>query len=144
MGGDVSGCYHRGRPSLSVASRVLDDATTHRLHTPCHRKGDGPQRGHASAGEKVFGSFLESSITHVRHRSPPPPQLRNEGDWARPGHTLMAFDYLYPGRDFPAAGHWHLQPPEFSSVPPALHLHIFSGQTHGTPWDRRRPILVSL
>ena len=34
-----------------------------------------------------------------------PPQLRNEGDWARPCHTLVVFDYLYPGRDFPAAGH---------------------------------------
>ena len=54
-----------------------------------------------------------------------PPQLRNEGDWARPGHTSVAFDYLYPARDFPAAGHWRLQPPESSSVPPALHLHLW-------------------
>ena len=54
-----------------------------------------------------------------------PPQLRNEGDWARPGYTLTAFDYLYPSRDFPAAGHWHLQPPESSSVPLALHLHLW-------------------
>ena len=54
-----------------------------------------------------------------------PPQLRNEGDWARPGYTLVAFDYLYPARDFPAAGHWHLRPLESSSVPPALHLHLW-------------------
>ena len=53
------------------------------------------------------------------------PQLRNEGDWTRPGHTLLAFDYLYPTRDLPAAGHWHLQPPESSSLPPALHLHLW-------------------
>ena len=37
----------------------------------------------------------------------------------------MAFDYLYLDWDFPAAGHWHLQPPESSSVPPALHLHLW-------------------
>ena len=54
-----------------------------------------------------------------------PPQLRNEGDWARPGHTRQAFDCLYPGWDFPAAGHWHLRPPEPSPVPPALHLHLW-------------------
>ena len=54
-----------------------------------------------------------------------PLQLRNEGDWARPGHTRRAFDYLYPDQDFPAAGHWHLQPPESSPVPPALHLHLW-------------------
>ena len=54
-----------------------------------------------------------------------PPQLRNEGNWARLGYTLVAFDYLYPARDFLAAGHWHLQPPESSSVPPALHLHLW-------------------
>ena len=54
-----------------------------------------------------------------------PPQLRNEGDWTRPSHTLVAFDHLYPARDFPVAGHWHLQPPESSSVPPALHLHLW-------------------
>ena len=46
-----------------------------------------------------------------------PPQLRNEGDGARPGHARQAFDYLYLDRDFPAAGHWHLQPPESSPVP---------------------------
>ena len=54
-----------------------------------------------------------------------PPQLRNAGDWARLGYTLTAFDYLYPARDFPAAGHWHLKPLESSSVPPALHLHLW-------------------
>ena len=54
-----------------------------------------------------------------------PPELRNEGDWARPGHAPHAFDYLYPGRDFPVAGHWHLQPPESSPVPPAWHLHLW-------------------
>ena len=59
-----------------------------------------------------------SSTTH-------PPRLRNEGDWAQPGHTRQAFDYLCPGRDFPAAGHWHRQPPESSPMPPALHLHVW-------------------
>ena len=53
------------------------------------------------------------------------PQLRNEGDWARPGHTLVVFDCLYPARDFPATGHWRLQPPESSSLSPAFHLHLW-------------------
>ena len=65
--------------------------------------------------------YRMSSTTH-------PPQLRNEGDWVRPGHTLVAFDHLYPTRCFPAAGQWHLRPPESSLVPPALHLwHYISG-----------------
>ena len=71
--------------------------------------------------------------------TPHPPQLRNEGDWARPGHARQAFDYLYPDRDFPAAGHWHVQPPESSPVPPALHLHLWhhiSGVSIYVP-DRR-------
>ena len=54
----------------------------------------------------------------IRHGAPPDPQLRNEDDWAWPGHTLVAFDYLHANGDFLAAGHWHLQPPESSSVPP--------------------------
>ena len=58
-----------------------------------------------------------SSTTH-------PPQLCNEGDGARPGHTRQAFDYLSPDHDFPATAHWHLQPPESSPVPPALHLQL--------------------
>ena len=53
-----------------------------------------------------------------------PPQLRNKGDWAGLGHARQAFDYLYPGREFPAAGHWHLRPLESFPVPPALHLHL--------------------
>ena len=68
-----------------------------------------------------------------------PPQLRNEGDWAQPSHARQAFHYLYPDRDFPAAGHWHLQPPESSPVPPALHLHLWhhiSGVSIYVP-DRR-------
>ena len=54
-----------------------------------------------------------------------PPQLRDEGDWARLCHPRQAFDYLYPGQDLPTAGHWHLQPPESSPVPPALHQHLW-------------------
>ena len=72
---------------------------------------------------KFFVAFWKAVLrmSNTAH----PPQLRNEVDWARPGHTRVAFDYLYPGRNFPTAGHWHLQPPESSPLPPALHLHLW-------------------
>ena len=59
-----------------------------------------------------------SSTTH-------PPQLRNEGNWVRPGHRLVAFDHMYPAQCFPTAGEWHPPPPEYSLVPPALQLHLW-------------------
>ena len=120
---DISGHYHRVRPNLSGTARVLGDPVTHWPRTPGVGESDDTPRGHASANEKVLVAFWKAVLrmSCAAH----PPQLRNEGDWVRPGYTLVAFDYLYPARDFPAAGHWRLQPPESSSVPPALQWHLW-------------------
>ena len=54
-----------------------------------------------------------------------PLQLRDTGDWVQPGHMSVVYEALYPTRNFPAVGNWVLQPPEWSVLPPALHLHLW-------------------
>ena len=85
--------------TLSLTGRVLPASEKAMI-----RHGATPQQA-----RKFFVAFWKAvlRISCAAH----PPQLRNEGNWARLGYTLVAFDYLYPARDFLAAGHWHLQPP---------------------------------
>ena len=54
---------------------------------------------------------------------PPPPQLRDAGDWVQLDNTSVAYQALYPTCNFLTAGSWMVQPRESSVVPPALHLH---------------------
>ena len=56
---------------------------------------------------------------------PTPPQLHDAGDWVQPGHKSVAYEALYPTRNFPTAGTWMVQLPESLVVPPTLPLHLW-------------------
>ena len=110
-------------PCLPGAASVMDNSVANWPGASSIRESHGAPRGHTSTGEKVPSSLLESCFAHVRHYLPP--RVKNEVEWFRPGHTLVAVDHLYPIRCFPIVGEWHLRPRESWPMPPALQLHFW-------------------
>ena len=104
------------------------------------RESNGASGGNPQTSPRFHGHLLESCLTHVSCCSTPPPQLRDTGDWVQTSRTSMAYEALYPARNFPAAGSWIVQPPESSVVPPALHLHLWHYLAHTSIYVPQRRI----
>ena len=102
--------YRMSWVSLSLSGRMLPASEKALV-----RHGATPQQFMVALWKAVL------CMSRAAH----PPQLRDTGDWVQPGHTSVAYDTLYPARNFPVAGNWMLQPPESSTVPLALHLHLW-------------------
>ena len=83
----------------------------------------GPPRGDPKTGLHGFAHTLINRRAHFTYASAP--QLQDTRDGFLPGHTLTAYQALYPSCHFPVVGNWQVLPHDPSAVHCAMHLHLW-------------------